>query len=147
MPRYERISFDRDLATRTGNCEIGGIGHPLVDALIKQVRKPEFQGSVYGDKNVKKICAHYLVQRRDEKEYLKGRLFSLYYDLQKRGVHSRHRFDPPMKQDADGHPIDLDFDKAKESIEADLQQEIITWLPERQARAGLQISLVGLHSE
>ncbi len=52
-----------------------------------------------------------------------------------------------MKQDADGHPIDLDFDKAKEGIEDTLQQEVITWLPERQARAGLQISLVGLHSE
>jgi hypothetical protein len=32
-------------------------------------------------------------------------------------------------------------------VEAALRQEIITWLPERQARAGLQITLVGLHTE
>jgi hypothetical protein len=147
MPRYERICFDRDLATRTRNCEIGGIGHPIVDALMEQIRKPQFEGSVLGVKNSMKIYAHYLVQRRDEKGYVKGRLFNLCYDVQGGKVHLRSRFDPPGKQDGDGNPANIDFNEAKERIEAALQHEIITWLPERHARAGLQISLVGLHTE
>ena len=147
MPRYERICFDRDLATRTRNCEIGGIGHPIVDALMEQIRKPQFEGSVFGANNFKKIYAHYLVQRRDEKGYLKGRLFNLCYDVQEGRVYSRHRFDPPRKENGDANPTNIDFNGVKERIEAALRQEIITWLPERQARAGLQITLVGLHTE
>lgn len=147
LPRYDRICFDRDLATRTRNCEIGGIGHPLVDALLKQVRKPKFLGSVCGNKEVNRICAHYLAQRRDEKGYLKGRLFNLCYDIKDEKVSLRSRFDPPSKQNGDGPPANIDFSKARERIEAALQQEIMTWLPERQFRAGLQLSLVGLHSE
>ncbi|NVM22151.1 MAG: DEAD/DEAH box helicase [Desulfobacterales bacterium] len=146
-PRYDRICFDRGLATRTRNCEIGGIGHPLADALIEQVRKAEFQGSVCAHRTPKKVYAHYLVQRRDEKGFLKGRLFNLCYDLQEGRVYSRQRFDPPRKETGDGHPISLDLNDAKERIEALLRQEIITWLPERHTRAGLQITLVGLHCE
>jgi len=147
MPRYEGICFDRDLATRTRNCEIGGIGHPMVDALIEVIRKPEFQGNVCGNTSIKKICAHYLVRRRDEKGHAKGRLFNLCYDAHERKVNLRKRFEPPQKQDGEGPPVNLDLNDAKERIEAALQQEIITWLPERQARAGLQISLVGLHAQ
>ncbi|GAI33033.1 unnamed protein product, partial [marine sediment metagenome] len=96
---------------------------------------------------IKKICAHYLVRRRDEKGHAKGRLFNLCYDAHERKVNLRKRFEPPQKQDGEGPPVNLDLNDAKERIEAALQQEIITWLPERQARAGLQISLVGLHAQ
>ncbi len=147
MPRYEGICFDRDLATRTRNCEIGGIGHPMVDALIEEVRKPKFQGSVYGNGNAEKIFAHYLVRRRDEKGLVRGRLFNLCFDVQEKKVELLKRFDPPEEQNGDGNRVAVEIDEAKERIEAALQQEIITWLPKRQARAGLQISLVGLHFE
>lgn len=147
LPRYETLCFDRSLATRTSNCEIGGIGNPLVDALIEEVRKPQFQGSVWGNKSIKKICAHYLVQRRDERGHMKGRLFNLCYDVKGKKVYSQKRFDFPEKEKGDEPPINLDINDAKQGIEAAIQQEIITWLPERQARAGLQISLVGLHSQ
>lgn len=76
-----------------------------------------------------------------------GRLFSIRFDSEENRVESLKRFDPPEKQNDGGNPEGIEVGEAKERIEAALQQEIITWLPERQARAGLQISLVGLHFE
>ena len=43
-PRYERVCFDRALAMRTRNSELGGVGHPLVDALLAVAREPAFTG-------------------------------------------------------------------------------------------------------
>ena len=43
-PRYERICFDRALAMRTRSSELGGVGHPLVDALLAVAREPAFTG-------------------------------------------------------------------------------------------------------
>ena len=147
MPRYEGVCFDRELATRTRICEIGGIGHPMVDALIEVIRKPEFQGNVSGNSHSNKVFAHYLVRRRDEKGHVRGRLFNLCYDVQEKKVELLKRFDPPEKQNVDGPPMSPKVKEAKEKIGAVLQQEIITWLPERVSRAGLQISLIGLHFE
>jgi hypothetical protein len=42
----------------------------------------------------------------------------------------------------DGH---CTWPEARESIESTLQEAVIEWLPDRHARAGLQVSLVGLH--
>jgi PIN domain nuclease of toxin-antitoxin system len=57
------------------------------------------------------------------------------------------RFDQHEEQRGKGSPFEINIDVAKERIEATLRQEIITWLPERVSRAGLQISLIGLHCE
>lgn len=76
-----------------------------------------------------------------------GRLFNLCYDVREKKVELLRRFDFPEKQNVDGPPMNLEVKEAKEKIEAVLQQEIITWLPERVSRAGLQISLIGLHFE
>ena len=40
-----------------------------------------------------------------------------------------------------------DISNARKRIETALQNAIIEWLPDRQSRAGLQISLIGLHSD
>ena len=45
-PRYERICFDRALAMRTRSSELGGVGHPLVDALLAVAREPAFTGEI-----------------------------------------------------------------------------------------------------
>jgi hypothetical protein len=42
-----------------------------------------------------------------------------------------------------GRPIIVD--EARESIESALQQAIIGWLPERQFRGSLQVSLIALN--
>ncbi len=43
-PRYAKVTFDRELATRTKKCELLGIGHPLVDALIAYLQNAPFHG-------------------------------------------------------------------------------------------------------
>ena len=145
-PRYERICFNRELAMRTRNCELAGLGHPLVDALIKEVRKPRVQGNVVTKEGARSIYAHYLAQYKDSNGHLKGRTFNLLYNIETREVKSLKRFEPfkPTGENQDRDHIDLS--KAREGIEAALQNAIIEWLPDRQSRAGLQISLVGLHS-
>jgi hypothetical protein len=45
-PRYENVCFDRSLSLRKRGSELGGIGHPLVDALLKEVSEPGFTGEV-----------------------------------------------------------------------------------------------------
>src|SRR4030067_2140311 len=93
-PRYERICFNRELAMRTRNCELGGLGHPLVDALIKEVRKPGFQGGICGTGEAKYIYAHYIVQYKDSNGHLKGRTFNLLYSTETRKVKSLKSFAP-----------------------------------------------------
>ena len=43
-PKYEHVSFDRELAMRKKNCELLGIGHPLVDALVAYLQNAPFSG-------------------------------------------------------------------------------------------------------
>jgi superfamily II DNA or RNA helicase len=42
--RFENATFDRALAMRTRKAHFFGLGHPLVDALIKYLRGPRFPG-------------------------------------------------------------------------------------------------------
>jgi hypothetical protein len=43
-PRYENVSFDRELAMRKKKCELLGLGHPLVDALVAYLQNAPFSG-------------------------------------------------------------------------------------------------------
>ena len=143
LPRYERISFDRELAMRTRNSELGGLGHPLVDALINEIRKPGFDGSVLGKTGGTFIYAHYLVQYRDQKGHQKGRTFNFLYDAQSGKVKSLKRF-PTLNRPNTSTDNYSETSKARDRIEAALQNALIEWLPDRQSRAGLQVSLVGV---
>jgi superfamily II DNA or RNA helicase len=40
--QYDMVTFDRALATRTKKCELFGIGHPLVDALLAYLQNAPF---------------------------------------------------------------------------------------------------------
>lgn len=40
--QYDMVTFDRALATRTKKCEMFGIGHPLVDALLTYLQNAPF---------------------------------------------------------------------------------------------------------
>jgi len=130
---------------RTRNCELAGLGHPIVDALIKEVRKPGFQGGICGTGEAKYIYAHYLVQYKDSNGHLKGRTFNLLYSTKTREVKSLKRFEPLKVACEKKDRNHIDVSKTREGIEAALQNAIIEWLPDRQSRTGLQISLVGLH--
>ncbi len=56
--QYDMVTFDRALATRTKKCELFGIGHPLVDALLTYLQNAPFDSdtavlpSVDGKTNV-----------------------------------------------------------------------------------------------
>jgi hypothetical protein len=43
---YRDASFDRDLAMRRRNIQLLGLGHPLVDALIRHFQGPQQRGDV-----------------------------------------------------------------------------------------------------
>jgi SNF2 family DNA or RNA helicase len=45
-PRYSKVTFNRELATRTKKCELLGLGHPLIDALISYLQNAPFHGEV-----------------------------------------------------------------------------------------------------
>jgi hypothetical protein len=141
-PRYERVCFDREVALRTRNADLGGIGHPLVDVLLSEGRNPGFEGAVSGTGTGRSVMAHYLVQRRDERGHQKGRVFNFVYDATRDEVRALSRFDfGEGKLAGNGH---IDIPPARERIEAALQDATMQWLPDRQSRAGLQISLTGV---
>lgn len=43
-PRYEKVTFNRELALRKKKCELMGIGHPLLDALLSYFQNAPFPG-------------------------------------------------------------------------------------------------------
>jgi len=43
-PRYENVTFDRELSMRKKKCELFGIGHPFIDALIGYLQNAPFSG-------------------------------------------------------------------------------------------------------
>ena len=43
-PKYENVTFDRELATRKKKCELLGLGHPLIDALVAYLQNAPFSG-------------------------------------------------------------------------------------------------------
>ncbi|MGQ9572245.1 MAG: DEAD/DEAH box helicase [Dehalococcoidia bacterium] len=45
-PRYQQVTFDRNVAMRRRGTELLGLGHPLVDALIVYLQGPSFPGEV-----------------------------------------------------------------------------------------------------
>jgi SNF2 family DNA or RNA helicase len=143
-PRYEKVCFDRALAMRARGSELGGIGHPLINALIEEILKPSFQGSVSADGADGTVYAHYLVKYKNQRGHIKGRVFSFIYD-----VKNRETIVPPRFQPFKGKAlfeVSADINEARERIESALQQALIEWLPDRQSRASLQVSLIGLHT-
>jgi hypothetical protein len=92
------------------------------------------------------VYARYLVQYRIATGQLQGRLFNFVYDPLAKEVRTLTRFEIGNGTGTGGAEEGPDISKARERIETALQNAIIEWLPDRQSRAGLQISLIGLYS-
>jgi hypothetical protein len=116
-----------------------------VDAFIHALRQPAFQGSVSGMFGGNSVYARYLVQYRISTGQLQGRLFNFVYDPLTNEVKTLNRFEASNGMGTGGAKEGPDIADARERIETALQNAIIEWLPDRQSRAGLQISLIGLH--
>ncbi|HRY51429.1 MAG TPA: helicase-related protein [Candidatus Paceibacterota bacterium] len=43
-PKYENVTFDRELSMRKKKCELFGIGHPFIDALLGYLQNAPFSG-------------------------------------------------------------------------------------------------------
>ena len=143
LPRYEKVCFDRDLALRIRRCELGGIGHPLVDALLGEVRSPSFAGDV-ANLGMNGVCTRYLIRRRDDRNLVQSRVVTLGYDRANGDVRTLQHF-PVSAEQVPEAEADLELERVRPAIESTLEAEINNWLPSRQARIGLSISLVGLH--
>jgi len=142
LPRYEKVCFDRDVALRHRACELGGIGHPLVDALLEETRSGVLAGDV-ADLKTGTVCARYLIRRRDERGLIQSRVVTLIYDPSTPEVRIAQHF--PTGEDKESDSVAVDLAQARAALETALEAEINNWLPSRQSRIGLSISLVGLH--
>jgi len=142
LPKYEKICFDRDVALRNRGCELGGIGHPLIDALLEETRSAALAGEVV-DVGIGDICARYLVRRRDERGLIQSRVITLIYKPSTGEVETAQHFPNDDEQESSNGEVDLA--SARAGLEGALEAEINNWLPSRQSRIGLNISLVGLH--
>jgi superfamily II DNA or RNA helicase len=147
-PRYERVCFDRELAMRTRNSELGGIGHPLIDTLLNVTRGPTFSGetSRIGDGDT--IVARYLIQYDTDDNQVTNRIITLRgtSDGKVEPVERFGWFDsassPETRQKAARQPniatLTKRFDEMKNSV-------ILEWIPDRHRRARVTSQLVGLH--
>lgn len=142
LPKYEKVCFDRDVALRNRGCELGGIGHPLIDALLEETRSAALAGEVV-DVGIGDICARYLVRRRDERGLIQSRVITLIYKPSTGEVETAQHFPNDDEQESSNGEVDLA--SARAGLEGALEAEINNWLPSRQSRIGLNISLVGLH--
>jgi hypothetical protein len=142
LPKYEKVCFDRDVALRNRACELGGIGHPLVDALLEETRSPALIGEV-ADLRAGAVCARYLVRRRDERGLIQSRVITLMYKPSTGEIDTLQHFPIDGVEGSQNGAFDLG--QARSAIESALEAEINNWLPSRQSRIGLNITLVGLH--
>lgn len=148
-PRYERVCFDRDLALRARDSELGGIGHPLVDALLQEARDPSFAGSVARLGSGAEVFARYLVHYEDEGGKAKSRVMTF------RQTSNRPPEPLPSidwldgEQDAGtGSPskeLPANSTISKDEFSDALGQHLVSWQPDRTKRARVRTSLIGLH--
>lgn len=145
-PKYEKVCFDRALALRTRGSELGGIGHPLVDALLKEAMEPGFQGEVTRIGSGGQVCARYLVQYSNDQGRLTNRILTLCGSLGQR-IRPMERFewsgasrksDIPSGSKLNIKELKTRFQEAKENT-------ILEWFPDRQRRARVRITPIGVH--
>ena len=80
LPKYEKVCFDRDVALRNRGSELGGVGHPLIDALLEETRSATLAGEV-ADLGANGVFARYLVRRRDDRGLIQSRVITMLYDF------------------------------------------------------------------
>jgi SNF2 family DNA or RNA helicase len=147
-PVFQKICFDRALAMRTRGSELGGIGHPLVDALLKQAQEPGFQGEVARLGSGDTIYARYLVQYQDDDGRMAHRVLTL-----RRGetgnISQCESIHWPTQNGGTSNTSvlrgDLDVDQLKDRFTEAAQAAILTWFPDRQTRARVSTTLVAVH--
>lgn len=86
MPRYPKVTFDKDLAFKNPDAEFISFGHPLLEALIRWVflnfREKSLRGSMFKDPSGKYngLIWFYIAEIRDGKNEAAGRRIIALYD-------------------------------------------------------------------
>lgn len=146
-PRYERICFDRKLALRARNSELGGIGHPLVDSLLNEAKDPAFAGSTTRLGFSDEVFARYLVQYEDEGGKAQTRVMTFKWVPERA---------PELISSIDWLGIELaetDSNLKLPGIDLNeiftdaLGQYLVEWQPDRTKRARVQTTLIGVHAQ
>ena len=147
-PRYQRICFDRALAMRTRNSELGGVGHPLVDTLLTVSREPTFAGEIARLGGGGTIIARYLVRYEGDD----GRPSTRIITLERR---QDGRVEPVKRvawlgngvgENISGQSVaQPDIDTVATRFEEVKNSMILDWIPDRYRRARVTSQLVGLH--
>ncbi len=144
-PRYERICFDRELALRARDSELGGIGHPLVDALLSEARDAEFAGSISRLTTGSQVYARYLVRYEDEAGEARTRVLTF------RSTPGA-RIEPITSfawlatgGEAQQSEQALPSETMKEAFAQALEEYVVDWQPDRSKRARVRIELIGIH--
>lgn len=60
--RYENLTFSRKTATRKKGMELCGLGHPLIEVLIKYIKRDSFDGDICLLSSSKMLCLNYLFE-------------------------------------------------------------------------------------
>ena len=148
-PRYARICFDRNLSLRARDSELGGIGHPLVDALLSEARSVEFGGSISRMTSGTQVYARYLVQYEDETREARSRVLTFRADASRRieSVSSIAWLDDRAAEvQPKAAEVALPDESIKEAFAQALEAYIIEWQPDRTKRARAKIDLIGIHA-
>lgn len=147
-PRYENVCFDRALSLRSRGSELGGIGHPLVDALLKEVIEPGFNGEVsqVGSEGV--IYARYLVRYEDKPGHATARVLTL-RGTPEGTIEVCERIEWTKTNGvAKPNPIaHSDISKLQPRFDETMKSIILEWIPDRQKRARVTTALIGIHVE
>ncbi len=145
-PRYEKVCFDRALSLRSRGSELGGIGHPLVDALLREAREPGFAGEVSRLGSGNAICARYLVQYDDEQSRTTSRVLTLCGtpggDV---NVVERIEWAADWQGARRSDAPQFGVEKIESRFEEFKKNVILEWIPDRQKRARVTTTLVGIH--
>lgn len=147
-PRYENVCFDRALSLRSRGSELGGIGHPLVDALLKEVIEPSFSGEVsqVGSEGV--IYARYLVRYEDKPGHAAVRVLTL-RGTPDGNIEVCERIEW-TKANGVTKPTPLahiDISRLQSRFDETMKSVILEWIPDRQKRARVTTALIGVHVE
>ena len=111
------------------------------------MRKPAFAGTVCRAGSGQGILAHFLIQYKDQRGQVRGRVANLAWPSDQGQVARLRRFVP---EQSDQPPRTVtpqgDSTSARKMIDDEISSIVWELLPDRQSRVGLQITLLGIAS-
>ena len=144
-PRYERICFDRELALRARDSELGGIGHPLVDALLAEAQDVNLAGSISRLTAGAQVHARYLVRYEDEAGEARTRVLTFRWKPDARIELLSSISWLAAEVEALQTKTALPSEALREAFAQALEEYVVDWQPDRSKRARVRIELIAIH--